>query len=64
MNSQLRKRLEAGKRAVLAQTGLLQRGFRRAKSTWKSDGTRVTIDLDKDEWQVEPALPVFATGGK
>ena len=42
MNSQLRKRLEAGKRAVLAQTGLLQRGFRRAKSTWKSDGTRVT----------------------
>lgn len=42
MNSQLRKRLEAGKRAVLAQTGVLHRGFRRATSTWKSDGTRVT----------------------
>jgi myo-inositol-1(or 4)-monophosphatase len=42
MNSQLKRRLEAGKRAVLAQTGLMQRGFRRAKSTWKSDGTRVT----------------------
>ena len=39
-------RIEAAKRAVLAQTGLLQREFGRAESKWKSDGTRVTaIDL-------------------
>ena len=42
MHTQLKKRIEAGKRAVMAQTGLMHRGFRRAKSTWKSDGTRVT----------------------
>jgi myo-inositol-1(or 4)-monophosphatase len=42
MKTPLKKRIEAGKRAVMAQTGLLHRGFRRARSTWKSDGTRVT----------------------
>jgi len=35
-------RIEAGKRAVLAQTDLLHREFGRAESRWKSDGTRVT----------------------
>ena len=35
-------RIEAAKRAVTAQTGLLHREFGRAESRWKSDGTRVT----------------------
>lgn len=35
-------RIEAAKRAVLAQTELLHREFGRAESRWKSDGTRVT----------------------
>jgi myo-inositol-1(or 4)-monophosphatase len=35
-------RIEAAKRAVLAQTGLMHREFGRAESHWKSDGTRVT----------------------
>lgn len=38
----MEKRIEAAKRAVQGQTTRLHRGFRRAKSTWKSDGTRVT----------------------
>ncbi len=39
-------RLEAAKRAVLAQTELLHREFGRVKSEWKADGTRVTaVDL-------------------
>jgi myo-inositol-1(or 4)-monophosphatase len=39
-------RIEAAKRAVLAQTGLLHREFGRAKSNWKTDGTRVTpVDI-------------------
>lgn len=39
-------RIEAAKRAVLAQTELLHREFGRARSEWKSDGTRVTpVDL-------------------
>ncbi|MDD2764207.1 MAG: inositol monophosphatase [Opitutaceae bacterium] len=42
MNPELRKRIEAAKRAVQAQTALLHREFRRAQSSWKSDGTRVT----------------------
>jgi myo-inositol-1(or 4)-monophosphatase len=41
-NSELLKRIEAAKRAVLAQTELLHREFGRAESRWKSDGTRVT----------------------
>jgi myo-inositol-1(or 4)-monophosphatase len=42
MDSETAERIEAGKRAVEAQTGLLHREFRRAASSWKSDGTRVT----------------------
>ena len=39
---ELLSRIEAGKRAVLAQTDLLHREFGRAESKWKQDGTRVT----------------------
>lgn len=35
-------RIEAAKRAVLAQTDLFHREFGRAESKWKLDGTRVT----------------------
>jgi myo-inositol-1(or 4)-monophosphatase len=35
-------RIEAAKRAVLAQADFLHQQFGRAKSDWKSDGTRVT----------------------
>jgi myo-inositol-1(or 4)-monophosphatase len=35
-------RIEAAKRAVLAQADLLHREFGRAESRWKADGTRVT----------------------
>ena len=35
-------RIEAAKRAVLAQADFLRREFGRVKSEWKSDGTRVT----------------------
>ncbi len=42
MNPELQQRIEAAKRAVQAQAGRLHQGFRRATSTWKSDGTRVT----------------------
>jgi myo-inositol-1(or 4)-monophosphatase len=46
MNVAIKQRIAAAKRAVQAQAGLLHRGFRRARSSWKSDGTRVTdIDL-------------------
>ena len=39
-------RIEAAKRAVLAQTALLHREFGRASSNWKADGTRVTpVDI-------------------
>jgi myo-inositol-1(or 4)-monophosphatase len=39
-------RIEAAKRAVEAQTGLMHREFGKAESHWKSDGTRVTaVDL-------------------
>ena len=39
-------RIEAAKRAVSAETGLLHREFGRAESRWKSDGTRVTaVDI-------------------
>lgn len=36
------ERISAAKRAVLAQTELMQREFGRAESKWKYDGTRVT----------------------
>jgi myo-inositol-1(or 4)-monophosphatase len=38
----LLSRIEAAKRAVLAQTDLLHREFGQAESKWKYDGTRVT----------------------
>jgi myo-inositol-1(or 4)-monophosphatase len=45
-SADLLSRIEAAKRAVLAQTGLLHREFGRAESRWKSDGTRVTaVDI-------------------
>jgi len=37
---------------------------RRRQRTTFADGTRVTIDLDKDEWQVEPTLPLPAAPNK
>jgi myo-inositol-1(or 4)-monophosphatase len=45
--SELTRRIEAAKAAVLAETGLLHREFGRAESRWKSDGTRVTaVDIE------------------
>jgi myo-inositol-1(or 4)-monophosphatase len=45
-STDLTSRIAAAQRAVLAQTELLHREFGRAKSEWKSDGTRVTaVDL-------------------
>src|SRR5690606_37348840 len=45
-SSDLLNRIEAAKRAVLAQTDLLHREFGRAESQWKKDGTRVTaVDI-------------------
>ena len=44
--AELTQRIEAGKAAVMAETGLLHREFGKAESRWKSDGTRVTaIDI-------------------
>ncbi|MDR1010765.1 MAG: inositol monophosphatase, partial [Opitutaceae bacterium] len=44
--AEILSRIEAGKAAVLAQTGLLHREFGRARSSWKYDGTRVTpVDI-------------------
>jgi myo-inositol-1(or 4)-monophosphatase len=40
--SELTRRIEAAKAAVLAETELLHREFGRAESRWKGDGTRVT----------------------
>jgi len=43
----LTQRIEVAKAAVMAQTGLMHRGFGSARSLWKSDGTRVTpVDLE------------------
>lgn len=43
---ELLQRIEAAKRAVLAQVDLLHREFGRAESKWKTDGTRVTaVDI-------------------
>lgn len=39
---ELLSRIEAGRRAVLAQTGFMHREFGRVESHWKHDGTRVT----------------------
>ncbi len=44
--SETLSRIEAAKRAVMAQTELFHRDFGRATSNWKSDGTRVTpVDI-------------------
>src|SRR5687767_14050735 len=46
VSSDLLARIDAAKRAVLAQTELLHREFGRAESRWKSDGSRVTaVDI-------------------
>src|ERR1700722_11055919 len=44
-NPELLPRIEAATRAVSSQIELFHREFGRAKSYWKSDGTRVT-DVD------------------
>jgi myo-inositol-1(or 4)-monophosphatase len=44
--AELTVRIDAARRAVLAQTELLHREFGRAESKWKADGTRVTaVDI-------------------
>ena len=44
--NELKPRIEAAQRAVMAQTELLHREFGKAESRWKSDGTRVTaVDI-------------------
>src|SRR4051812_27558115 len=54
-------RIEAAKRAVLAQTDLLHREFGRAESNWKSDGTRVTaVDIAISEGIVAELTAQFA----
>ena len=42
MNRDLTRRIAAARRIVASQSARLHRGFRRARSAWKSDGTRVT----------------------
>ncbi len=42
MNAETDSRLAAAAEVVRAQTGILHEGFRRATSSWKADGTRVT----------------------
>ena len=45
-SSELLARIDAAKRAVLAQTELFHREFGRAESRWKADGSRVTaVDI-------------------
>lgn len=53
-------RIEAGRRAVLAQTELLHREFGRAESKWKFDGTRVTaVDVAISEGIVRELMAQF-----
>src|SRR5258706_5910473 len=53
-------RIEAAKRAVLAQTDLLHREFGRAESKWKFDGTRVTaVDVAISEGIVRELTAQF-----
>jgi myo-inositol-1(or 4)-monophosphatase len=42
MNGALKRRVAAARRIVLAQAGRMHRGLRRARASWKTDGTRVT----------------------
>jgi myo-inositol-1(or 4)-monophosphatase len=59
---ELLARVEAGKRAVLAQTDLLHREFGRAKSQWKADGTRVTaVDVAISEGIFRDLAQEFAS---
>lgn len=59
-SSELIARIEAGKRAVLAQTDLLHREFGRAESKWKFDGTRVTaVDVAISEGIVRELAAQF-----
>ncbi len=54
-------RIAAAKAAVMAQTELLHREFGRAKSNWKSDGTRVTpVDVAISENIVATLKAPFA----
>lgn len=53
-------RIEAGRRAVMAQTGLMHREFGLARSMWKEDGTRVTpVDLAISEGLMKEILAAF-----
>ena len=53
-------RSAAAQRAVLAQTELFHREFGRAKSEWKSDGTRVTaVDIAISEGIIRELLAQF-----
>src|SRR3954463_4131932 len=59
-SSDLLVRIEAAKRAVLAQTELLHREFGRAESKWKFDGTRVTaVDVAISEGIVRELTAQF-----
>lgn len=58
---ELLARIAASKRAVSAQTALLHREFGRAKSEWKSDGSRVTaVDVAISEGIVAALRAEFA----
>lgn len=58
----MHSRIEAAKRAVLAQTDLLHREFGRAESQWKFDGTRVTaVDVAISEGIVRELAAQFPT---
>jgi len=53
-------RIEAGRRAVMAQAELMHREFGRARSLWKEDGTRVTpVDLAISEALMKEILATF-----
>jgi myo-inositol-1(or 4)-monophosphatase len=59
-SSDLLARIEAAKRAVMAQTELLHREFGRAESKWKFDGTRVTaVDVAISEGIVRELTAQF-----
>jgi myo-inositol-1(or 4)-monophosphatase len=61
-SSDLLSRIDAGKRAVIAQTELLHREFGRAESKWKFDGTRVTaVDVAISEGIVRALTAEFPT---
>jgi myo-inositol-1(or 4)-monophosphatase len=59
---ELLARIEAAKRAVLAQTELMHREFGRAESKWKYDGTRVTaVDVAISEGIFRDLAAQFST---